>query len=39
MRAGKVVESGPADDVFRTPQHRYTRNLLAAVPVGAARVR
>ncbi|MFF7638466.1 dipeptide ABC transporter ATP-binding protein [Kitasatospora sp. NPDC008050] len=33
MRAGKVVELGPADAVYGDPQHPYTRALLAAVPV------
>jgi peptide/nickel transport system ATP-binding protein len=32
MRAGKVVESGPAPEVLRRPQHAYTQALLAAVP-------
>jgi len=32
MRAGKVVEQGPTDDIFSTPRHEYTRQLLAAVP-------
>lgn len=32
MRYGKVVESGTADEVFQTPQHAYTRELLAATP-------
>ncbi|MEV4347268.1 ABC transporter ATP-binding protein [Actinoplanes sp. NPDC049596] len=32
MRDGSVVESGPIDDVFHTPQHEYTRALLDAVP-------
>ncbi|WP_328672814.1 ABC transporter ATP-binding protein [Streptomyces sp. NBC_00328] len=32
MRAGRVVESAPADDLFRAPAHPYTRGLLAAVP-------
>ena len=32
MRAGEVVEYGPAADLFRAPQHAYTRTLLAAVP-------
>ena len=31
MFAGKIVEVGPADDVYRNPQHPYTKNLLAAV--------
>ena len=30
MRFGKVVEQGTAADVFRDPQHDYTRALLAA---------
>ncbi|WP_035804670.1 ABC transporter ATP-binding protein [Kitasatospora mediocidica] len=33
MRAGRVVELGDADDVYENPQHPYTRQLLAAVPV------
>jgi len=30
MRHGKVVESGPAADLFRNPKTDYTRALLAA---------
>ncbi len=30
MKEGKVVESGPADDVFNAPQHPYAQSLLAA---------
>ena len=30
MRRGKVVESGEARDVFRSPQNEYTRALFAA---------
>ncbi len=35
LQAGRVVEQGPADEVFRWPQHPYTQHLLAAVPGGA----
>ncbi len=30
MKNGKVVEQGPADDIFDEPQHAYTRALMAA---------
>jgi peptide/nickel transport system ATP-binding protein len=33
MRAGRVVEEGPADRVYDAPEHLYTKGLLAAVPV------
>ncbi|MBI2733727.1 MAG: ABC transporter ATP-binding protein [Aquabacterium sp.] len=32
MQQGRVVEQGVAQAVFETPQHDYTRTLLAAVP-------
>lgn len=31
MRNGKIVESGSVDQVFRNPQHSYTKALIAAV--------
>ncbi|MEV5783203.1 ATP-binding cassette domain-containing protein [Streptomyces sp. NPDC048448] len=33
MRQGRLVEVGDAADVFRDPQHPYTRQLLDAVPL------
>ena len=32
MYAGRVVEQGSADDVFRNPVHPYTRGLLECMP-------
>ncbi|MFE7269542.1 dipeptide ABC transporter ATP-binding protein [Streptomyces sp. NPDC057623] len=32
MRRGRIVEEGPADEVYDNPQDPYTRQLLAAVP-------
>jgi peptide/nickel transport system ATP-binding protein len=36
MRAGRVVEHAPTEEVFTRPSHEYTRQLLEAIP-GAAR--
>ena len=30
MRAGRVIERGPADEVFERPTQAYTRDLLEA---------
>ena len=32
MYAGRLVELGRAEDVLHTPQHPYTKSLIAAVP-------
>jgi peptide/nickel transport system ATP-binding protein len=33
LHQGEVVEYGPVERVFGTPQHAYTRQLLAAIPL------
>ncbi|MEP9383829.1 ATP-binding cassette domain-containing protein [Nocardioides cheoyonin] len=32
MNAGRIVEIGPVDQIYESPQHPYTQRLVAAVP-------
>jgi len=34
MYRGRIVEQGAVRDIFRNPQHPYTRGLLASIPGG-----
>jgi microcin C transport system ATP-binding protein len=34
MTKGRIVETGPTQEIFSNPQHDYTRHLLAAEPKG-----
>ena len=37
MHRGRVVESGPAEEILSNPQHPYTQRLVAAAPSLASR--
>lgn len=32
MRAGRIVETGPVEQIYSQPAHPYTRELVAAIP-------
>ncbi len=34
MNEGEIVEAGPTAEIFESPQHDYTKHLLAAEPTG-----
>jgi len=38
MQDGKVVEQGPREQVYESPCHPYTKDLMAAVPIPDPRV-
>jgi ABC-type glutathione transport system ATPase component len=34
LHEGEIVESGPVNQVLASPEHSYTKRLIAAVPIG-----
>jgi len=32
MHKGKIIEEGPADEIYFHPQQEYTKNLIASIP-------
>jgi len=39
MYLGRVMESGPVDDIFHNPQHPYTKALLKSIPTVTTQAR
>jgi len=39
MQSGRLVESGPVEEIYDDPKDPYTRSLLAAIPVPDPHVR
>lgn len=35
LRAGRICEDGPTEEIFAAPHHPYTRELLSALPPDA----
>jgi peptide/nickel transport system ATP-binding protein len=33
MQGGRIVETGPAEQILNAPKHLYTQSLIAAIPV------
>jgi peptide/nickel transport system ATP-binding protein len=32
MKQGRIIESGPAEEVYESPKNEYTKALIAAIP-------
>ncbi|MCW5721624.1 MAG: ABC transporter ATP-binding protein [Devosia sp.] len=39
MYLGQIVETGPAQEVWRNPQHAFTKTLIEAIPIPDPRLR
>ena len=39
MHGGRIVETGPTEEVFHHPQDDYTKRLIAAIPTREKRKR